>query len=241
VGRGIAGCPYNPQMRSCWAFSFLPAILLMWCISGPRVSAQAVVAPLTLTPLPLPDGMVGSDYRFHFKVQGGQAPISWNLPIGKLPPGLALDRSRGIISGVARVPGDFRFTVEVSDYSLPVQKVRQDCTITIRAALTINWKHGPKVQDDRIDGSVVVSNYTGDDFDLTVIIVAVDQYGKAFALGYQKFTLVHLEIDQLIPFGSSLPRGHYTIHADAIAEVEEKNAIFRARVQTPMTVPVTYP
>jgi len=184
--------------------------------------------------------MVGSDYRFHFKVQGGQSPITWNLLAGKLPPGLALG-PKGDISGMARAPGEFRFTVQASDYGLPVQKLRLDCVITIRAALTINWQQGPKVKDDRIDGSVVVSNYTGDDFDLTVIIVAVDQYGKAFALGYQKFTLEHLVVDQGIPFGSSLPRGQYTIHADAIAEVEERNAIFRARVQTPMTVPVTYP
>ncbi|HMK31126.1 MAG TPA: Ig domain-containing protein [Terriglobales bacterium] len=229
-------------MRSRWAFPLLVTVVATGlCVFCPRAGAQDGAAPLTFALQPFPDGMVGSDYSFRIQMKGGQSPLTWVVTAGKLPPGLTLNPSTGAISGTARGAGEFRFTVRVSDYSVPVQQVRQDCTIVIRAALTITWKKAPKVKDDRIDGSVVVSNYSNDDFDLTVIIVAVNEYGKAFALGYQKFTLAQKVIEQPIPFGLSLPRGQYTVHADAIAEVAEQNTIFRARVQTPISLPVTYP
>ena len=40
-------------------------------------------------------------------------------------------------------------------------------------------------------------------------------------------------MDFEIPFGSTLPTGKYVVHADAIAEVPSKKAIYRARQQTP--------
>ena len=56
--------------------------------------------------------------------------------------------------------------------------------------------------DKQIEGSVVVANYTDQDFTLTVIVMAVNQIGRATALGYQEFTLASGE-EQAIPFGSS--------------------------------------
>jgi hypothetical protein len=88
---------------------------------------------------------------------------------------------------------------------------------------------------------VVVSNGTKDAFDLTVIVVAVNEIGKAFALGYQRFDLRPQTKEMEIKFGSTMPRGQYVIHADAIADVPDKNAIYRDRLQTPQALVVTAP
>jgi hypothetical protein len=42
-----------------------------------------------------------------------------------------------------------------------------------------------------------------------------------------------------IPFGETLPRGGYTIHVDAVAEVPEKEAIYRVRLQTKQDLQVS--
>jgi len=102
------------------------------------------------------------------------------------------------------------------------------------APLLIEWKSFPRLQGDQILGSVNVSNGTRDMFDLTVVILAVNEYGKAFALGYQHFDLQPETTDVEIPFGqaTNLPVGTYVVHADAVAEVAAKGLIFRGRQQT---------
>ena len=82
-----------------------------------------------------------------------------------------------------------------------------------------------------LNGSVIVSNLTEQDFTLTVIVMAVNQIGRATALGYQEFTL-RSGAEQVIPFGASPGPGSYIVHADAVAEVASTNTIYRARKQT---------
>ena len=65
----------------------------------------------------------------------------------------------------------------------------------------------------------------------TVIVMAVNQIGRATALGYQEFTL-RSGGEQVIPFGSSPGPESYIVHADAVAEVPSTNSIYRARKQT---------
>ena len=76
-----------------------------------------------------------------------------------------------------------------------------------------------------------MSNLTKQDVTLTVIVMAVNQIGRATALGYQEFTLA-AGAEQVIPFGSSPGPGTYIVHADAVAEVASTNTIYRARKQT---------
>ena len=73
---------------------------------------------------------------------------------------------------------------------------------------------------------------TADDADLTLIVVAVNEVGKAFVLGYQHFVFNKESSVSEVPFSSSLPQGQYLVHVDAIGEVPSKNAIYRARLQT---------
>ena len=62
---------------------------------------------------------------------------------------------------------------------------------------------------------------------LTVIVVAVNEYGKAFTLGYQHFTLSAGTTSPDIPFQMLMPRGRYRVRADAVGELLAKNQIFR--------------
>jgi hypothetical protein len=45
---------------------------------------------------------------------GGEAPYSWSLSSGGLPPGLSL-RAGGSISGIPRAVGTYRFSIKVRD------------------------------------------------------------------------------------------------------------------------------
>lgn len=174
----------------------------------------------------------GQRYRIHLDAAGGRPPFDWRVSKGKLPPGLQLNTQSGEIVGSPTSVGEFAFTLEATDKSQPPQVAQQDFVVQVIAPLTIVWKDGPRVQGNAINGRVAVSNYTGDTFDLTVIIVAVNEIGRATALGYQKLDLASGVIDFEIPFGSTLPMGKYVVHADAIAEVPSRNAIYRARQQT---------
>ena len=75
-----------------------------------------------------------------------------------------------------------------------------------------------------------VSNQTDDDFDLTFVAVAVNENGRATALGYQRFTLNKGTVDMEIPFGENLPHGTYEVNVDAVAEVAATNTIDRTRL-----------
>jgi hypothetical protein len=94
-------------------------------------------------------------------------------------------------------------------------------TIEVPDALTLDWERAPHISQEGIKGSVVVSNQTAHTVDLTVIIVAVNEVGKAFALAEQHFPLP-AGMDSSIPFGKNavLPFGKYTLHADAVGEVD---------------------
>jgi len=86
---------------------------------------------------------------------------------------------------------------------------------------------------------VTVTDGTNTDFDLTVIVVAVNEIGKAFALRYEHLDLKANAAPSEIDFSSSVPRGAYVVHVDAVAEVPSKNAIYRQRLQTASALQVT--
>ena len=78
--------------------------------------------------------------------------------------------------------------------------------------LMLQWKDYAAVNGDRIGGRLEVSNSTGDDFDFTVVVLAVNEIGKAFAIGYQHFPLKSGAESLEIPFGETLPQGKYVVH-----------------------------
>ncbi len=117
-------------------------------------------------------------------------------------------------------PGAYTFVLKVDDSGHPPHSATKQFYPSVSTSLLLDWLESPKVRDNRIDGSVQVSNGSHDTYDLTVIIVAVaDSDQRATAIGYERFDLKPGTNNLPITFGKALPHGNYTIHADAIAEI----------------------
>jgi hypothetical protein len=69
---------------------------------------------LAVAPTSLPNGAVGTLYTQTMTASGGQAPYTFKLVAGSLPPGLVLNstNSTGVLSGTPTAGGWYRFTVE---------------------------------------------------------------------------------------------------------------------------------
>lgn len=142
---------------------------------------------------------------------------------------MKLDENSGIISGQPEQTGQFELGILLND---KVQSLRLKYTLTVQTPLTIEWNNKASVNGDRIDGSVKVSNQTGRDFDLTFIVLAVNDIGRATAIGYQHFVLKRGTRDQQLPFGETLSPGNYVVNVDVVGEEPISNRIFRARLVT---------
>jgi hypothetical protein len=124
------------------------------------------------------------------------------------------------------------FILKVEDSAVPAHSITKQYQAEVAAPLLLEWLDSPKVHDDRIEGTAQVSNGSKEAFDLTVIIMAVADNGRATVLCYQHFELKAGSTNVRIPFGSALGWGGYVVHADAIAEIPKRNAILRQRLQT---------
>jgi len=75
-------------------------------------------------------GQVGVPYSSALVATGGTPPYTFSITEGSLPPGLLLDASSGIITGIPTTPGTYPYTSEVTD-SL-------DATATASCAIIIS-------------------------------------------------------------------------------------------------------
>jgi hypothetical protein len=204
------------------------------CFSG-LLAAQD--APLAVVDRPLPTIETGVEFHVLLRATGGVPPYVWSVASGDLPDGITLTAD-GLLSGRPTTPGDIALTLKVEDSGRPAHTVNKEFRAVVTASLLLEWLKSPKVRDNRIDGTVIVSNGTHDSFDLTVIVMAVADNGRATAIGYQHFPLKAGSTNVEITFGSTLPYGGYVIHADAIAEIPQRNIILRQRLQTPQPLQV---
>ena len=218
-------------MRRVYYGLAISAILLAGItVASQRTAAQ--LAPLTITSGPLPVTTVGSDYHYTFRASGGTQAYTWSLAANsQLPTGFILNQQDGKLSGTPTVPGEYHFTVILSDLSDASLRVQREFTLVVTAGLSIDWKQTPKVNGANLRGSVVVSNHTDHAATLTVVIVAVNQIGRATTLGYQHFRLAS-QAEQVIPFGSSPGPGTYYVRADAVAGRRSSSSTSRAHKQT---------
>jgi hypothetical protein len=215
------------------AATFLGVLCVLGVATPAAVAQTRPASPATV----LPNGILGQAYYYQLGTPPqGTSPWHFRSVRGSLPPGIALDPA-GILAGTPTAPGEFHFTLEATDSApKPVTKTR-GFVLTVPPPLTVVWTQPPQVTPGgAIAGEIQVTNGTAGALDLTVIVVAVDTLNKAFALGYQHFSLG--AGSQRIPFSSTLPRDTYVVHADAIAEDSETEKIYRARLQTnPLKVP----
>jgi hypothetical protein len=189
-------------------------------------------SPLTLVSDKLPAASLWNPYPEHgygFRLQadGGVGPHRWSIVSGSLPPGMKLDGASGVISGSPEADGQFEFTILVSDNA---QSIRKKYTLKVETPLTIQWNSKARVSGNRIEGSIKVSNQTARDFDLTFIVLAVNDIGRATAIGYQHFSLKRETRDLQLPFGDTLSSGNYVVNVDVVGEEPISQRIFRTRL-----------
>ena len=183
--------------------------------------------------VPPPQGaIVGQAYTLPLTVTGGITPYTWSVVSGDLPPGLRVQPHKGNIVGTPTTAGTYHFTVSITDSSIPQLELHRDFNIQVIEGITVNWQDVPAVHGNKLSGSAVVSNQTGDEFVLTVIVVAVNQIGRATALGYQHFKIPAGSSSPVIPFGSTPGMGTYYVRVDAVAHRTGKKHIFRTSKQT---------
>jgi hypothetical protein len=194
---------------------------------------------LQIQPLPSQGMILGQSYTLPLQATGGTAPYAWHLVQGDLPPGLKLHPHTGKITGSPTTAGDYRFTIGAADESIPKLHAQREVVVHVIAGLTVDWKEPPAVQGNSISGSAVVTNDTGVDFDLTVVIVAVNEIGRATTLGYQHFKLAAQSSSPVIPFGSSPGLGTYYVRVDAVAHQPTHHYVYRANKQTSDSIKVT--
>lgn len=215
-----------------WLVLFRHLLLCYLCVFAVAAAAQQGAAtgePLVVRTTSLPKAYLKRQYEIRLEAQGGITPLRWEITEGVAPAGIVLGRD-GLLSGAPTETGEFRFTVTVTDGGRPAVQRNQQLVLTVVAPLMAQWGRYPKVTGRRLEGSIIVSNQTEQDFDLTVIMMAVNDIGRATAIGYQHFTLKKETTSLEIPFGENLPRGSYELNVDAVAEVAATNSIYRARL-----------
>jgi hypothetical protein len=210
-------------------------MLVLSCGIGTPVWAQESAPqpdpPIIVTGA-LPKAVLRHSYEHKLESKGGTPPLSWGVATGELPPGLELHSDSGVIGGSPTSTGTFYFTVRVADAAKPSRSHLRELMLRVFSPLEVEWKSAPSAETQGIAGSIEISNHTSDDFDLTFIVLAVNEIGKAFVLGYEHFTLSAGIEQRQIAFGSNLPRGRYVVHADAVAEIPAKLIIYRSRLES---------
>jgi len=212
--------------------SGLPLYLILTILFAAIASAQQPPDPtnLSLDAATLPKASPRHLYKFQFQAHGGIPPMKYIITQGSLPTGMKFGED-GLLAGTPATTGEYKFTVTVTDSSNPPQKAFRAFVLRIAPPMVMEWKRYAHVTGNRIDGSIVISNNTEDDFDFTFFVLAVAENGRAVAIGYQHIPLKS-GVDSLeIPFGETLPRGNYVVHVDAVGEVAAKDQIFRTRLQ----------
>jgi hypothetical protein len=179
----------------------------------------------------LPPGSLWENYAYALHASSGIAPYRWSLVSGSLPRGFRLNEF-GELTGIPEEAAPAEFTVLVRDNSDPPQQQSRRFVLSVETPLVLEWDRKVRIDGQRIDGSIKVSNHTGRDFDLTLVVLAVNEIGRATAIGYQHFSLKKGTRDMGIPFGDAVSRGTYAVNVDVVGEEPLSNRIFRARLVT---------
>ena len=220
-------------LRCLWTLAKASVNVLAALLIATSALAQQTQPPddLTITTKDIPAAGLWDHYSARLEATGGIGPYSWHLVSGSLPRNLEL-RDFGLLEGVANEQGTFEIVVGATGHGGTRSKPKK-LTLTVEPPLTAVWSRKTQVSGQQIDGSIKVSNTTGRDFDLTFIVLAVNDIGRATAIGYQHFFLKKNTRDMELPFGGTPGAGNYVVNVDVVGEEPMSNRIFRARLVAP--------
>lgn len=216
-------------MKKNTGILLLISAMLMLVSSVSAQQAGATGEPLVVDTPTVPKAFLRQSYHFQLQGHGGITPLTWRISDGTLPDGIALTPD-GTLAGVPTASGEFHFTVVLTDSGKPAHEKSQPIGMAVVAPLFAQWSHLPAVSGQKVSGAIKVSNATEQDFDLTVIIVAINEIERATALGYQHFQLKRGTTDLEIPFVENLPFGNYLVNVDVVGEVPQDGKIYRTRL-----------
>lgn len=104
---------------------------------------HAACPPLSLLSRDLPDGKEGVRYDARIALVGGTSPVRMTVTEGFLPPGLSLSPD-GVIGGIPRGEGEYRFVVTASDSCSPLpREARRQFSLRIGESVS------PRVENHR--------------------------------------------------------------------------------------------
>jgi uncharacterized protein (TIGR03437 family) len=110
-----SGGTLSGTLREAGSFTFrLRAVDADGC-PGERSFTISVVCPtITVNPSSLPGASVGVPYSQSLSATGGDAPYTFSIAAGSLPPGMLLG-SGGALGGTPNTTGNYNFTIRATD------------------------------------------------------------------------------------------------------------------------------
>ena len=123
----------RPTAAGMGVFNFTVRATNLVGFNEKNLSIAAGVPNIRVIGVFLPRGNVGIPYSFRFTATG-MTPITWSIVGGRLPYGLSLDNTTGLISGVPTRAGGFNFTIKAEN---PIGYSTRNDNITISGPLTI--------------------------------------------------------------------------------------------------------
>lgn len=209
---------------------FIVCLLALISISPSSLAQTRRRQGLQIITPALPAPVSGEKYDIQLRVIGGRPPYRWSVQGGTaLPAGLSLDPSTGRITGTPESSNEFSVLVQVADSAEPPLTHSKLLVAQSGAPLTVRWTVRPHIVASHIAGAVRVVNGSHDTVDMTVIVMAVNENGRATALRYERLNLPPGKETPDLTFDVSIPMGQYVAHVDAVGEVPEKKAIYRDR------------
>lgn len=109
----ISGTPASPAV----ATFTITATDVYGCVSSRAYHVEPTCPAVDISPTTLPQGTLGANYSGALSASGGTAPYAaWSVISGRLPSGLSLNATTGVISGTPTEAGaPASFTVRVTD------------------------------------------------------------------------------------------------------------------------------
>jgi hypothetical protein len=96
---------------------------------------QPLVVASPFGPAQRPSAEVGIRFAKTFRARGGSGAYTWSLSSGTLPPGVALDATKGTIGGTPQAAGSFAFALIATDSEGRVATASAALTVVPRLAI----------------------------------------------------------------------------------------------------------